>query len=97
MNNIMKLAQEYAEKCADVREYLGGNAGIDEADPYWVAMKEAEAALEAAVKQLEKDAKRYANLTDGKRRKYVWNHVLSDEEKEGHTFLEQALDAMEAK
>ena len=60
MNNIMKLADAYAEKCADVREYLGGNASIDEADPYWVAMKEAEAALaaeiEVAAAQLEKDA-----------------------------------------
>ena len=64
MNNIMKLADAYAEKCADVREYLGGNAGIDEADPYWVAMKEAEAALEAAVDQLEKDAKRYRWFAD---------------------------------
>jgi len=51
MNNIMKLASIYADKCADVREYLGGNAGIDEADPYWVAMKEARAALEAAVEK----------------------------------------------
>lgn len=61
----------------------------------WIArdaMREERDKLAAQVKALRKDAERYRWLIDGKRSKYIWNHVLSDEEKDGFNFLSDAID-----
>lgn len=44
MTDIMKLADDYAVAQGDARADLGANAGMDEQDPMWVAMKESRAA-----------------------------------------------------
>ena len=39
------------------------------------------------------DAQRYRWLTDGKRGDWVWNHVLTEEVKGDHSYIECAIDA----
>lgn len=39
------------------------------------------------------DAQRYRWLTDGKRGDWVWNHVLTEEVKGEHSYIECAIDA----
>ena len=53
MTDIMKLADAYAVAQRDVSADLGANAGMDEQDPTWVAMKEARAALQSAIDALQ--------------------------------------------
>lgn len=57
--NIEELAETYADACADVREHLGANAGVDETEFYWVGMKAARATLFAG---LQSQAERIAML-----------------------------------
>lgn len=55
MTDIMKLADDYANACADVREFLGANAGINEADGTWIASQQARAALQSAIEALQEE------------------------------------------
>ena len=53
MTDIMKLADDYASAQGDARADLGANAGMDDQDLMWIAMKEARAALQSAIEALQ--------------------------------------------
>ena len=49
VESLMALADAYAQATADVREYLGANAGMDENELCWRLMVASKAELRAAL------------------------------------------------
>jgi hypothetical protein len=93
-----------AQTTDDASDYMGackrndglyGVPPIKQADALAVvAARDAEIArLTAERDALRKDAARYRWLTDGKRPKYIWNFVLSDDEKDAGPPSWESLDS----
>jgi len=73
IEDLRKLAEAYGDRCADVREYLGANAGMDEADGAWIAMKQASQTLMDA---LQSQAERICSMQQNMENIYAENKTL---------------------